>query len=470
MCPKFAAQFENHQEMNLTNLVVKHNSKIWIGLFALLSGTFVTGMTGHISLASNYPIALLIAVLMNLVIASFLLNVNSAFGEITFYQKIRNMFSGNTGKLFGGFTGILILIILLMVAVGEAREGMIVINAISQGNIGNLTSIILVCSIALIPLFFGLKVTFRYAFVLFLLLILTRSFFSMYFFLGADHVPSWQIANVLNFFDQNYIYGSSGLAFMAFKLAFWSVVGIEILALMNKKAGKFFTSPANILLACLFIIVSWIPGIAMAGVFPVELWQLIINSDQACNGSCISIALGQYMVGQQGAYFMAVSSILTSIGLLSICYVLISKLIWTLSRQKLFFGALSKGIHPERNNNHIPKTTLLLSFIIIMSLSLIDKSAGDWLGLGLYISFGLMLGIQILCLLNMRFHWLKEKETGSSMSCMLTGLSLILFAIIFYTGFKGEHQKYFYYSLALLCFSLWVAATSLVYILKLQRD
>lgn len=443
---------------------------IWVGLFALVAGTFVTGMTGYITLGSDYPLALLIAVGVNLIIGQFLFRMKGRQRTVTFYKAISTLANGRGGQLLSGFVGMILLIVLLLIATGESRTGAVAIQAISGVNIDLKYFIVTICLLSIVPGLFGFKQAMKFSFSMFFLLILIKSFFGLMVLIQGADLPDWSADNLLKTMNPNHMSGTQGMLYMAIRLAFWSFVGIEAVSIWYKKGISKFKKPRYIVLLIGILILCSAPGIAMAGIFPIELWQLIIHSEEGCFGACSSLAFGEYVAGDVGYYFMGGAAVVSSMGLVSLVYAMMSHLILALSRQKLFFGSFSGAIGKAEGEHQIPLNVLILSFALTVLLSFLDRQASSWVGLALYVGFALVLVFQVICLLNYHYGWIRRMQSNTRPAKMLTLLSLLFMGVLFYTTFRGEHLKYLNTSLAILCFSLWVAASSMVYIAKLSKE
>ena len=443
-------------------------SNAWTLVFALMAGSFITGMTGYITMGLNYPIVLIIAVVINYILARFIKSL-SAKDDFSIYQRLMHLFRGNLGHFFSSFAGMFVLLVLLFVTIGESKTAAIALQQVSGLEISLEYFIVFICLLAGLPSLLGLKQNLAAVFFLFAGLILLRSKFILFSLWNNSEIPAWTFSNMYNSIQLGDFEGSDGIVFIAFRLAFWSLIAVEIFNLW-KNSGSFSQPKLRALIAVGGVMTLMvIPGIYMAGVFPAELWQLIVLSEEGCFGACPSLALGYNFGGQAGLYLMASSAILSRILLVSISFMLISSVLKHLSTGSLFFGRLEKnhGRQLGRGNNEY---VLFAALALVILLSMLNLSASYWVGLSLYLSFGLILLIQVICLFNIRYKWFHSRLLGGNSLLALSILSVLMMGILFYSGFRGEHVYFINTAFAIFCFSLWVAASSLVYMLRINQD
>ena len=443
-------------------------SPLWTFLFALISGSFITGMTGYVSSGTNYPYVLLAAVTINYILALLISNLSGS-GDFSLYQRAVNLFGGMTGQFFSSFMGMMILIVLLIVTTGESKTAAFALRQMLPSDLGLEYYMVVLCTLALVPSLLGVRKNLNFAFYLFIAFIVLRTSFIVYFMMNRTDLPDWSFANIYNPLALSDFTGSNGIIYIGFRLAFWSIIALELLNIWKKNSHKSYRRIALLAVACVILTFTMVPGIYIAGLFPSELWHLIILSEQGCFGDCPSLALGLNFGGQAGMYLMGTSTVLSHVLMVTVCYLMISRVITHLSLRKLFFGALSRhsiSTGSEGNNEFV----LIFTFLLSLLLSMLNLSASDWVGLSLYLSFGLIMIIQILCLLNATFHWFENRLMDRKSLCVLTALSIAMMAILFYSGFRGEHLRFLNFAFAIFCFSLWVAATSIVYLIKFNKD
>ena len=443
------------------------NSLVWTVAFAIVAGSFITGMTGYVTMGSNYPFVLITAIGINFILAHFIRNI-AASREFSFYNRILNLFEGKLGQFFGSFAGMFILMALLFVGIGEGKTAALALRQVSFQDVSLEYFLILVFLVALIPCFMGLKKNLDMVFYVFAGLIALRTLFIVFFLSQSVELPAWSFDNMYNSVHLSDFQGDQGIVFIAFRLAFWSILAIEIFNLWKKSGARSVKKLRILFLSALVLAFTIIPGIYMAGVFPYELWQLIVLSDEGCFGACPSLALGYNFGGQAGLIIMATSSVLSHVLLVSLSFMLMSRVITNLARNQLFFGRMNKlNVHTGGKSNPY---ALMISFVLVVLLSMLNLSASYWVGLSLYMSFGLIMLVQVLCLLNVRYQWFNHKFLGSNTLCVLTFLSVSMMGILFYSGFKGQHSHFLNFAFAIFCFALWVAATSLVYVIKIDKE
>ncbi len=454
-------------EMNAITKSLNPKSKSWTIVFAIVAGSFVTGMTGYVTMGMNFPLVLITAIGINFLLAQFM-NHSSDRHEISLYKKVIHLFDGNLGQFFSSFAGMLILLVLLVLATGEGKTGALALQQILDPNTNLLYYIIIICGAAMLIAFMKLKKHLDIIFYLFTALIVLRTLFIVFFLLRSAEVPEWSLANLYNSIQLSDFQGSHGVVFIAFRLAFWSMVGLEVFSLWKRTSVKGRGRKMIWLFAIsLLLVFTIIPGIYMAGVFPYELWQLFVLGSEGCYGACPDLALAYNFGGTTGKYLMATSIILSHLLMVSISFMLISRIIMSLSRQKLFFSRLSAEDGSMALENKY--LTLLLVFVLSVVLSSLNLSASYWVGLSLYMSFGFILIAQLICLLNLHFKWFASSFLGNQSLLLLSALSVVMMGILFYSGFKGEHAHFLNFAFALFCFSLWVAASSIVYLMKINK-
>lgn len=418
-------------------------------------------------MGTNYPLVLIAAILLNFIIANLILAF-SQNGDWSLFQRLMKLFEGNIGHFFSSFVGMLILMILLLVAVGESQTGSIALKSLIGINLKLEYYLILFSVAALVPILIGIKRGLSIVFGLFVFLIFLKALFIALFLVGNQELPDWSYANIYNSLQFSDVSGSHGIIYIGFRLAFWSLIAIELFNVW-KGTGLRSTKKLKFLFyAGIILILTMIPGIYIAGVFPLELWKLIVLSEEGCFGACPSMAIGLNFGGKAGLLMMGTSTILSHLLLVSISFILISRTISYLSKRKLFFGVFQKKKYALKMNNS-NTYTLFLALMLSVLLSMLNLNASYWVGLSLYLSFAFIMVLQIMCLLNVKYRWFENAIIASRSLCVLTALSIVMMGIMFYSGFKDQHFEYINFAIAILCFSLWVAATSLVYLVKFKE-
>ena len=381
------------------------------------------------------------------------------------------MFKGKAGFLFSAFTGMIVLIIFLFVTLGESQQGAYALMRITGMNISIQYFVGFILFLSLIPLLGGFKKSLTIFIVLFATLVLVRMTFVVMSLSELNVISDWTLNNMYASLTTADFMGSKGIIFMGFRLAFWSLVAVELFNLWKKAGLRRPNKVKMLLILALLSIPTMLPGIFIAGLYPYELWQLIVFSDEGCNGICASIALGQHTLGESGFILMTFSSILSSIIQVGICLLMMSKMIQFLGQQKLYFGMIQNFVKKyEFNERETFALSSTVAFVIALFITSLNFGSSVWVGLSLYMAFGLVLIVQAICVLNFKFKWFDSQYLNNRSLCVLTILSILLMGIMFYSGFRGVHWSYLNYSIALFCFSLWVAASSLVYVMKVEKS
>ena len=97
--------------MKALSRTINPQSKLWTFVFALVAGSFITGMTGYATHGTAYPIVLVIAIAINYLLASFFKNISS-LNNHGFYYRLMHLFDGKTRQFFSSFIGMCILMVL----------------------------------------------------------------------------------------------------------------------------------------------------------------------------------------------------------------------------------------------------------------------------------------------------------------------------------------------------------------------
>ena len=436
-------------------------------LCALVSGSFITGMTGYVTMGSNYPYVLFAAIAINFVLFWFTSSLSGS-REFSFYQRVTSRFKGRIGHFLSSFIGMLILIILLFVATGESKTAAMAFGEMTGLEIPIGYYLAALCTLALIPTMLGAKRGLSFAFYLFVAIIVLRAAFIVILLFNREELPQWSADNMYNSPMAEHFLGDQGIVYIAIRLAFWSFIATELLHIWSKSGNRNNGKFRAFLIAAVILVFTMVPGFYISGLFPSELWQLIAMSKEGCNGACPSLPIGYNLGGDTGLYLMGLSTVVSHLMLVSICYLMISKVISNLSKRQMYFGRLHNAGKAMRQEGGIVYV-MLFAFALSLALSMLNLSASYWVGLALYLTFGLVMFVQGICLANARYKWFDNELFNRRAFCIPTILSIVMMAILFYSGFKDAHEQFVNYAIAIFCFSLWVAATSMVYLVRYNK-
>jgi amino acid transporter len=349
---------------------------------------------------------------------------------------------------------------------GEVQAGAMGLQGIISADAHLGWYIFILSLLALIPNLFGIKTAAWASAGLLVFMIGIRWFFGIAGFLDLPEGTEWKLSNLMIEPGQIQWVGSEGILTVGFTLALWSFIGIEFAANMAEETKNPKKSiPRGIVWGLVIIaLTSLVMGFGVAGSKNLAEWQLLVNSPAGCNGDCPQMVAGFSFFGQTGTLMMALASVTATLGSLTVAFAAVSRVIFSLGKDKLLPGAASGLFGKLHQKYQTPVNALVLSFIVFFIIALQGDGVIDLIFSSAYLWIILYMVFHLFSFINRMMHPLSIRVFVFRWYIILPTIGFISTAISLYIAFMEAHAYYGLRALMVLGFAL--AATVSSYLMK----
>ncbi|WP_423129784.1 APC family permease [Gaoshiqia sp. Z1-71] len=430
------------------------------------ASTLVSDFQGYFRFGIYFIFAVAAAFVVNLLLGLSAADLSTAYPKAGgLYHFARNIFRSGFGKWAGLFIGITFFCTLSFVMAGEMQAGAMSFRGLFAENTSLTGYIFILGVLALIPNLLGIKTAAWASAVLLIFMIGIRWFFGIAGFLNLPEDTEWRLSNLFVEPEQTQWFGNNGILTVGFTLAIWSFIGIEFaanLAEETKNPGK--SIPRGIIWGLVIIaLTSLVMGYGVSGSRSLAEWQSLVNSPAGCYGDCPQLVVGNSFFGETGLLLMSLASVSATLGTLTVAFAAVSRVIYSLGKDRLFPGHTSAffgRLHPKFKT---PANALVLTFLVFSVVAVFGESVIDLIFSSAYLWIIFYMIFHLFSLTNRLLHPLSIRIFVNRRYLISPVAGFVLTAVTLYVAFIGAHAYYGLRALMVLGFALAITLISYFY-------
>lgn len=409
------------------------------------ASTLVSDFQGFFTLGWGFIIALAIAGMVNLALGMSVADLAVSHPRAgALYEYAKSVFPGNFGIIFGSILGITFISIFAFGYAGELTAGAYGAKALVQIDIDIEYYVIFLAIIAMIPNLFGIKEAAWFSAILLVFMLGIRMFFGISGYFGWGNVGEWDAANFVPPEGMPSLFGAGGILVAGLAYAFWSFVGVEYACSLAEEVKNPRKSiPLGLMSGIVAIfIVAFIMGAGLLPTAPLAEWRALGESALACGGDCPQLAIGKQVYGDIGYKMMALSSAAATLGTITVSLAAIPRLIYSLSRDGMFFGPKISGIfsqlHPKSKT---PVHATIFSTIALIIPGIVDANVIPLVFAASYVWILIYVAYHIMCIVDRKSSAITNHAFGAWFN-WVPYFGIITTLVTLYYAYLGSHSDY----------------------------
>ncbi len=371
------------------------------------SSTLVSDFQGYFFLGGAFAIAIIISFIINLLLGLSAAELSVSHPRAgALFEYARSVFGGDVGRFLGVFLALTFIGMFVFAGAGETAAGAFGLQELFGATTGLNWFIVAMTILAVIPNIFGLRTAAWVSAFLLVAMLGIRLLFGIAGFLGIGDQGPWDSANLdLGAPGLGQLFGSEGLLAASFVLAFWTFVGIEFVTPLAEEARNPRRNITYGVVTGLVVVLftSLVMGLGVSGTTPPGggSWAELISGEAGCNESCPQLAVGDGFFGTFGIKLMAVASVASTLGSLTIAFAAVPRIIYSLAREGNFFGpAISRTFARLHPTYHTPIWATILFVIPATTAALLSANVVEWVFAGAYVWILLYAVYHLLSVVN----------------------------------------------------------------------